>query len=173
MISTTWSQWQTVDDDRRCEPCEDRQGKIYTFHDLLWPYRPLHPFCCCYLTMMKKRAAGTLSSAGQDGADWWIINKGYLPPNYIDKQSAKLLGWKKKQVNFQEVCPDMLMGGDVYYNNDGHLPSAPGRVWYEADLEYGGGYRSSQRIVYSNDGLMFATLDHYQTWIEVINKKEK
>jgi hypothetical protein len=61
-----------------------------------------------------------------------------------------------------------MHGGDEYENNDFKLPSAPGRKWYEADINYGGGKRNRQRIVYSNDGLMFATYDHYQTFYEII-----
>ena len=42
-----------------------------------------------------------------------------------------------------------------------------GRVWYEADINYDGGYRSNDRILYSNDGLIFVTYDHYKTFYEV------
>jgi len=49
-----------------------------------------------------------------------------------------------------------------------HLPEKPGRIWYEADINYSGGYRNSERILYSNDGLIFITLDHYRTFIEII-----
>ena len=63
--------------------------------------------------------------------------------------------------------PGKMLGGDVYGNDDFKLPSAPGRVWYEADVNYRGGKRNRQRIVYSNDGLMFATYDHYQTFHEI------
>ena len=55
----------------------------------------------------------------------------------------------------------------VFANSSAKLPSALGRVWYEADINYGGGKRNRQRIVYSNDGLMFATYDHYQTFYEI------
>lgn len=49
-------------------------------------------------------------------------------------------------------------------NRNGHLPSAPGRVWYEADINYSTGYRGVERILFSNDGLIFVTYDHYQTF---------
>lgn len=55
-----------------------------------------------------------------------------------------------------------------YFNDDGHLPMAAGRRWFEADINYIGGFRNMQRIVYSNDGLVFVTYDHYHTFIEVI-----
>ncbi len=55
----------------------------------------------------------------------------------------------------------------VYYNTNGHLPSAPGRIWYEADINYYQGKRNAQRLLWSDDGLIFVTYDHYQTFIEV------
>ena len=67
------------------------------------------------------------------------------------------------------MLPGKMIGGAVYKNKDGKLPQSPGRVWYEADINYGGGKRNRQRIVYSNDGLMFATYDHYQTFYEITN----
>lgn len=47
------------------------------------------------------------------------------------------------------------------------LPITPGRVWYEADINYEDGYRNRQRILYSNDGLIFASYDHYHTFYEI------
>lgn len=49
-----------------------------------------------------------------------------------------------------------------------HLPAAAGRIWYEADINYDGGFRGTDRILYSNDGLIFVTYDHYRTFIEII-----
>lgn len=60
----------------------------------------------------------------------------------------------------------MLAGGE-YANNNLKLPSAPGRKWYEADINYSGGKRNRDRVVYSNDGLIFVTYDHYYTFYEV------
>ncbi|MBR6572639.1 MAG: hypothetical protein IKK77_02865 [Clostridia bacterium] len=56
----------------------------------------------------------------------------------------------------------------VYKNRNGHLPNENGRVWYEADINYKGGFRNGQRIIYSNDGQLFATYDHYQTFFEIV-----
>ena len=55
----------------------------------------------------------------------------------------------------------------IYLNSNGHLPSATGRVWYEADINYYQGKRNTQRLLWSDDGLIFVTYDHYQTFIEV------
>ena len=62
-----------------------------------------------------------------------------------------------------------MIGGNVYKNREGKLPGQPGRIWYEADINYTGGFRTHDRILYSNDGLIFVTYDHYQTFYEITN----
>ena len=64
--------------------------------------------------------------------------------------------------------PDRMITRGQYYNDDGHLPQAPGRIWHEADINYTSGKRNSQRILWSNDGLIFVTYDHYETFYEII-----
>ncbi len=66
------------------------------------------------------------------------------------------------------MCPKQMIIGGIYENMDGHLPTADGRIWYEADINYLIGYRGSDRIVFSNDGLIFVTYDHYKTFVEII-----
>lgn len=61
----------------------------------------------------------------------------------------------------------MLFGG-IHENRNGRLPSAPARIWYEADINYTKGWRGTERVVFSNDGLIFVTYDHYLTFIEII-----
>lgn len=60
----------------------------------------------------------------------------------------------------------MIFGG-IFSNYNGHLPDDPGRIWYEADINYIEGKRNSERILFSNDGLIFVTYDHYKTFCEV------
>ena len=55
-----------------------------------------------------------------------------------------------------------------YYNTNSHLPDAPGRTWYEADINYYDGRRNRHRVLWSNDGLIFVTYDHYLTFYEII-----
>jgi guanyl-specific ribonuclease Sa len=62
------------------------------------------------------------------------------------------------------VCPGKSIGGSEYYNDDGRLPEASGRTWTECDIDYAGGYRGAERIIFSNDGLVYYTGDHYQTF---------
>ena len=78
-----------------------------------------------------------------------------------------MIGWKNYKGNLQDVAPDAIIGGDVFWNDKGKLPAAPGRVWYEADINYTGGYRNTHRLIYSNDGLSFVTYDHYQTFYPI------
>ena len=56
---------------------------------------------------------------------------------------------------------------ESYQNREGKLPDAPGRIWYEADINYTGGYRNAIRIFFSNDGLLFISFDHGMTFLEI------
>ena len=60
-----------------------------------------------------------------------------------------------------------MLGGDVFANSAAKLPSAPGRIWYEADINYYDGRRNRHRVLWSNDGLIFVTYDHYSTFYEI------
>ena len=111
---------------------------------------------------------GYATRNGLDGADYWLKYFGKLPEYYITKQEAKTQGWKPATGNFDDVFSGMMIGGDIYKNRNGHLPQADGRVWYEADINYTNGYRNRHRILFSNDGLIFVTYDHYETFWEVI-----
>ncbi len=58
----------------------------------------------------------------------------------------------------------MSIGGDHFGNYEGLLPDATGRKWHECDVNYSGGYRGAERLVYSNDGLIYYTEDHYESF---------
>ncbi len=88
----------------------------------------------------------------------------HLPGNYITKKEAKELGWVSKEGNLSEVAPGKSIGGDYFGNYEGNLPEADGRDYYECDIDSDGGYRGAKRIVYSNDGLIYYTEDHYETF---------
>ena len=104
---------------------------------------------------------------GKNGADWWLYYKKRLPNGYITKEQAEKLGWKKRKGNLSRVAPGRVIGGDRYFNKNKKLPEKNGREWYEADVNYGSGYRKTDRIVYSNDGIVFYTKDHYKTFYEI------
>ncbi|MFN7286643.1 MAG: ribonuclease domain-containing protein, partial [Verrucomicrobiota bacterium] len=98
-----------------------------------------------------------------------VFKNGSLPDNFITKAEAKALGWNPKAGNLDAVAPGKSIGGDVFGNKEGLLPSAPGRTWFEADLNYSGGYRGGERLLYSNDGKMFYSGDHYKTFQQIGN----
>ena len=87
-----------------------------------------------------------------------------LPPNYLTKDEAEALGWDNSEGNLWEVTDGMSIGGDFFGNREGLLPKKSGRTYYEADIDYDGGYRGAERIVYSDDGLIFYTEDHYESF---------
>lgn len=89
---------------------------------------------------------------------------GHLPSNFITKKEAKKLGWVSSEGNLDEVAPGMSIGGDYFGNYEGYLPEADGRDYYECDIDFDGSYRGAKRIVYSNDGLIYYTEDHYETF---------
>ncbi|MBQ4090287.1 MAG: ribonuclease [Clostridia bacterium] len=111
--------------------------------------------------------AGEATDSGTDGADYYVKHYGRLPDNYITTNEAKGIGWIRQEGNLDVVAPGKTIGGDKYMNKNHHLPEQYGRIWYEADINYSGGFRGDQRIVYSNDGLVFATHDHYKTFIAI------
>ena len=86
-----------------------------------------------------------------------------LPGNFITKKEAANLGWDSYQGNLWDVAYGMSIGGDRFGNREGILPDAKGRKWYEADLNYEGGYRGKDRLLFSDDGLIYVSYDHYTT----------
>lgn len=95
-----------------------------------------------------------------------------LPPNYLTKDEAEALGWDNSEGNLWEVTDGMSIGGDFFGNREGLLPKKSGRTYYEADIDYDGGFRGAERIVYSNDGLIFYTDDHYESFEQLYGEGE-
>ena len=87
-----------------------------------------------------------------------------LPSNYISKKEAEDKGWITKECNLWEVCPGKSIGGSSFGNYENKLPKKDGRKYYECDIDYDGGYRNAKRIIYSNDGMIYYTEDHYETF---------
>ncbi|MDO9005722.1 MAG: ribonuclease domain-containing protein [Aquabacterium sp.] len=91
---------------------------------------------------------------------------GRLPDNFVTKQEAIAAGWRPGTA-LNNYVPGGQLGGDVFHNTTNVLPSAPGRVWYEADIGLSGTMsRANQlgtRLLYSNDRQMYITTDHYKT----------
>jgi hypothetical protein len=94
----------------------------------------------------------------------YIFTYDMLPENFITKKEAVEAGWESDKGNLWDVTDEMSIGGDYFGNREGILPKKDGRKWFECDVNYNGGYRGEERIVYSNDGLIYYTNDHYETF---------
>jgi len=86
-----------------------------------------------------------------------------LPQNFMTKDEARDLGWEGG--GLEDFAPGMCIGGDRFGNYEGLLPDAPGRTWTECDIDtLGKDSRGAKRIVFSNDGLIYYTDDHYESF---------
>ena len=103
------------------------------------------------------------SYTSKDEVALYIHTYGHLPENYITKDEAYDLGWKSEGT-LDDVAPGMSIGGDYYGNYEGVLPDEPGREYHECDIDYESGNRNGKRIVYSNDGNIYYTEDHYNSF---------
>jgi hypothetical protein len=95
-----------------------------------------------------------------------LRERGRLPPRFITKNEAERAGWRPGD----DLCrssPGRTIGGDNFGNREGRLPRAQGRRWFEADLDFSCGRRGARRLLFSSDGLIFVTLDHYDTFRQV------
>ena len=93
----------------------------------------------------------------------YIHTYGCLPNNFITKNEARDLGWEGG--GLEDYAPGMCIGGDRFGNYEGLLPDAPGRTWTECDIgTLGKSSRGAKRIVFSNDGLIYYTDDHYESF---------
>ena len=88
---------------------------------------------------------------------------GRLPDNFITKKEAEALGWSGGSL--EPYAPGKCIGGSYFGNYEGLLPKKKGRSYTECDIDtLGKKSRGSKRIVFSNDGLIYYTEDHYNTF---------
>ena len=104
------------------------------------------------------------SYTSKEDVSLYIITYGHLPNNFVTKKKAREMGWKSNKGNLQKVCKGCSIGGDVFTNSQKVLPTKKGRVYYECDINYNGGYRGKERLIFSNDGLIYYTDDHYSSF---------
>ena len=97
----------------------------------------------------------------------YIFAHGELPDNFITKEEAQALGWDSTRNYVSDVAPGKSIGGDRFGNYEGQLPRKKGRTFRECDCNYTKGKRNGERIVYSNDGHVWYTSDHYETFTEL------
>ncbi|MDO4816020.1 MAG: ribonuclease domain-containing protein [Bacillota bacterium] len=100
----------------------------------------------------------------------YIYTYGHLPDNFISKKQAQALGWPGGDL--EPYAPGKCIGGSYFGNYEGILPDAPGRTYTECDIDtLGASNRGTKRIVFSNDGLIYYTEDHYKTF-ELLYEEE-
>ena len=95
----------------------------------------------------------------------YIHTYGRLPDNFITKDEARDLGWEGGSL--EDYAPGKCIGGDVFRNKEGHLPMGPS--YTECDIDtLGASARGAKRIVFSSDGRVYYTSDHYETFVELV-----
>ena len=94
----------------------------------------------------------------------YIHTYGKLPENFLTKREAEELGWDKSYGSLWRVAPGMSIGGSRFGNYEKLLPEKKGRKYFECDIDYNGKTRGAKRIVFSNDGLVYYTGDHYESF---------
>ena len=93
----------------------------------------------------------------------YIHAYGHLPNNFITKKEAEKLGWSGGSL--EPYAPGKCIGGSRFGNYEGVLPEKDGRKYIECDIDtLGASKRGAKRIVFSNDGLIYYTGDHYETF---------
>ena len=117
---------------------------------------------------------GTLDKNGtyttKEDVALYIHLYGELPSNFITKDEARDLGWEGG--GLEDYAPGKCIGGDRFGNYEGLRPKAPGRTWTECDIDtLGKSSRGAKRIVFSNDGLIFYTDDHYESFTQLYGEE--
>lgn len=85
-----------------------------------------------------------------------------LPEFYLTKNEAKKQGWNPSKGNLCDVLPGKAIGGDYFSNREKKFPS--GEKYFEADVNYNCGNRNADRIVFTKDGDVWLTTNHYKSF---------
>lgn len=85
-----------------------------------------------------------------------------LPDYYITKNEARKQGWNPSKGNLCEVLPGRAIGGDHFGNREGGLPK--GEQYFEADVNYSCGNRNADRIIFTKNGDVYLTKNHYKSF---------
>lgn len=103
------------------------------------------------------------SYTSRDDVALFLHQYGHLPHNFITKKEAEAMGWSGGSL--EPYAPGMCIGGNRFGNYEGLLPEADGRYYTECDIDtLGSKSRGAKRIVFSNDGLIYYTEDHYESF---------
>lgn len=109
------------------------------------------------------------SYTGKEEVAAYIAKHGWLPDNFITKSEANNLGWKKGSL--EKYAPGKCIGGDRFYNREGLLPA--GKIYYECDIDtLGKSSRGAKRIVFTKDGDIYYTSDHYESFYRYLGPNQ-
>lgn len=98
----------------------------------------------------------------------YIHTYGHLPSNFITKKDAKALGWSGGSV--EDYAEGKSIGGDKFGNYEGLLPDGK---YYECDVDtLGKKSRGAKRLIYSKDGAVWYTEDHYETFEQLYEPRD-
>ncbi len=107
----------------------------------------------------------------KDDVALYIHTYGRLPDNFITKKEARALGWNGGGLD--DYAEGMCIGGDHFGNYEGALPDKKGREYRECDINtLHKNSRGPERLVYSDDGLIYYTPDHYESWEMIYDGNE-
>ena len=99
----------------------------------------------------------------RDEVALYLHTYGHLPSNFITKKEAQALGWEGGKL--EPYAPGKSIGGDFFGNYEGLLPKKKGRKYFECDIDaQGKKSRGAKRVIWSNDGLIYYTGDHYESF---------
>lgn len=100
----------------------------------------------------------------------YLFLYGFLPENFITKNDARSLGWSGGSVEY--YLEGAAIGGDQFGNREKLLPAEYGRTYYECDINtLGQNSRGAERLVFSSDGLIFYTNDHYESFVMIFGEE--
>lgn len=99
----------------------------------------------------------------------YLIEYDTLPDNFITKKEARELGWNGGSL--EPYAPGKCIGGDRFGNYEGLLPDDEDIIYYECDIDtLGEDSRGAKRIVYSNEGDIYYTEDHYESFTMIYDE---
>ncbi len=171
----TWFLWLAQGDFRTCYECAARDGLLYSVASVasgtdIFP--PRHPGCRCVLRECHVTYPRQISKQRSFLEEVIQFFRNLLPPKFITTFLAKVQGWLPWRRNASFLPFGKSLGGDVFENRGKKLPDSPGRTWREVDINDTPQSRGGTRIVFSNDGLVFVTFDHYRYFSPVANEEE-